>query len=153
MSTATARCVSDVYPSSVRYHRIPIADEAAPEEKDFDQLISAIRSAPQDAAFVFNCQMGRGRTTTGMVCACIMMRASSGKLAAPAKAREGTDPRIVGDFRCVRELVAMLDRGKEAKALADACCKACAHAQHLVEAIMACDRVGEGGAGVVASQP
>ena len=33
----------------------------------------------------------------------------------------------------------MLDRGKEAKALADACCKACAHAQHLVEAIMACD--------------
>ena len=74
-----------------------------------------------------------------MVCACIMMRASSGKLAAPAKAREGTDPRIVGDFRCIRELVAMLDRGKEAKALADACCKACAHAQHLVEAIMACD--------------
>ena len=33
----------------------------------------------------------------------------------------------------------MLDRGQEAKALADACCKACAHAQHLVEAIMACD--------------
>mgnify|MGYP002822473743 FL=1 len=33
----------------------------------------------------------------------------------------------------------MLERGKEAKALADACCKACAHAQHLVEAIMACD--------------
>jgi hypothetical protein len=139
LSTSTARCVADVYPSSVRYHRIPIADEAAPEEKDFDQLISAIRSAPPDSAFVFNCQMGRGRTTTGMVCACIMMRASSGKLAAPAVPREGTDPRIVGDFRCVRELVNMLDRGQEAKALADACCKACAHAQHLVEAIMACD--------------
>ena len=139
LSTSTARCVSDVYPTNVRYHRIPIADEAAPEEKDFDQLIFAVRSAPQDSAFVFNCQMGRGRTTTGMVCACIMMRASSGKLAAPAVAREGTDPRIVGDFRCIRELVNMLERGKEAKALADACCKACAHAQHLVEAIMACD--------------
>ena len=59
LSTATARCVSDVYPSSVRYHRIPIADEAAPEEKDFDQLVAAIRSAPQDSAFVFNCQMGQ----------------------------------------------------------------------------------------------
>jgi len=61
----------------VEYSRIPIADETAPEEKDFDQLIAELRgciSQPK-TAFVFNCQMGRGRTTTGMVSACIMAKA------------------------------------------------------------------------------
>eukprot|EP00965_Chrysotila_dentata_P233640 6199708-Pleurochrysis_carterae.AAC.1 len=35
-------------------------------------ILAAMRGqAPQQTAFVFNCQLGRGRTTTGMVSACI----------------------------------------------------------------------------------
>lgn len=140
LSTTSPSCVADVYKElDVTYNRIPIADEAAPEEKDFDQLVTAIRGAPAKTAFVFNCQMGRGRTTTGMVAACIMWKAGRGEACEPLQGRKGVDTRMVGDFKAVRELVAMLEQGKEAKALCDACCAACAHAQHLVEAILACE--------------
>lgn len=49
----------------VDYVRVPLTDEKAPKEKDFDKLIKRCWSMPPGAAVVFNCQMGRGRTTTG----------------------------------------------------------------------------------------
>ncbi|KAJ3194957.1 hypothetical protein HDU67_004541, partial [Dinochytrium kinnereticum] len=55
----------------VDYKRIPITDEQAPIPDVFDQLIDRILDPshpsplPHDA--IFNCQMGRGRTTTGIV--------------------------------------------------------------------------------------
>lgn len=46
----------------------PICDRVqAPKPTDFDYLLQQVYSASYPAAFVFNCQMGRGRTTTGMV--------------------------------------------------------------------------------------
>merc|ERR1711904_517854 len=65
------------------YSRVPIADETAPEEPDFDQLVMDLRGIAcselaKDVALVFNCQMGRGRTTTGMVCGSILMLAARG---------------------------------------------------------------------------
>lgn len=39
----------------------------------FSQLLDRVRSGLEsNADFVFNCQMGRGRTTTGMVSACLI---------------------------------------------------------------------------------
>jgi hypothetical protein len=39
----------------------------------FSQLLHRVRSGLEsNADFVFNCQMGRGRTTTGMVTACLI---------------------------------------------------------------------------------
>jgi len=64
-------------PITIEYYRIPISDETAPEEKDFDQLIAELKGCigHPGVALVFNCQMGRGRTTTGMVSACILSKA------------------------------------------------------------------------------
>ncbi|KAI4349837.1 hypothetical protein L6164_010386 [Bauhinia variegata] len=56
----------------IKYARVPITDGKAPKSSDFDTLAVNIASAPKDAAFVFNCQMGRGRTTTGTVIACLL---------------------------------------------------------------------------------
>lgn len=56
----------------VKYARVPITDGKAPKSSDFDTLAGNIASASKDAAFVFNCQMGRGRTTTGTVIACLV---------------------------------------------------------------------------------
>ncbi|THG22247.1 hypothetical protein TEA_022559 [Camellia sinensis var. sinensis] len=56
----------------VKYARVPITDGKAPKSSDFDTLAMNIASAPKDTAFVFNCQMGRGRTTTGTVIACLL---------------------------------------------------------------------------------
>ncbi|KAI3895478.1 hypothetical protein MKX03_035445 [Papaver bracteatum] len=56
----------------IRYARVPITDGKAPKSSDFDTLATNIASASKDTAFVFNCQMGRGRTTTGTVIACLL---------------------------------------------------------------------------------
>ncbi|KAI9473878.1 MAG: inositol hexakisphosphate-domain-containing protein [Benjaminiella poitrasii] len=56
----------------VNYLRIPITDEQAPIPDVFDQLIHRMAEANQGADVIFNCQMGRGRTTTGMVVASLV---------------------------------------------------------------------------------
>ncbi|WCJ22568.1 Paladin [Euphorbia peplus] len=56
----------------IQYARVPITDGKAPKSSDFDTLAANIVSASKDAALVFNCQMGRGRTTTGTVIACLL---------------------------------------------------------------------------------
>ncbi|KAM6415534.1 paladin isoform 1-T1 [Rhynochetos jubatus] len=58
------------------YRRIPIPDFCAPKEQDFDRLLEAMKSAlaeDSQAAFVFNCCSGRGRTTTAMVIAVLTL--------------------------------------------------------------------------------
>lgn len=56
----------------IKYARVPITDGKAPKSSDFDTLATNIASSSKDTAFVFNCQMGRGRTTTGTVIACLL---------------------------------------------------------------------------------
>lgn len=41
----------------VDYARVPITDGKAPKSSDFGALASRIANAPQDTAFVFNCQV------------------------------------------------------------------------------------------------
>ncbi|KAF6164665.1 hypothetical protein GIB67_035100 [Kingdonia uniflora] len=65
----------------IKYARVPITDGKAPKSSDFDTLARNIISASRDTAFVFNCQMGIGRTTTGTVIACLLkLRTDNGRL-------------------------------------------------------------------------
>ena len=52
--------------------RMPIVDEKAPRECDFDAMLSELKGTDANTACVFNCQMGKGRTTTGMIVACLI---------------------------------------------------------------------------------
>jgi len=54
------------------YFRLPIVDEKAPQDIDFDAALTAMRQTDPDSACIFNCQMGKGRTTTGMILACLL---------------------------------------------------------------------------------
>lgn len=51
----------------VDYLRIPVTDEKAPKDQDFEQLIQRLWGVPLDAALIFNCQVrfdtgsGRGK--------------------------------------------------------------------------------------------
>eukprot|EP00879_Flechtneria_rotunda_P018628 GHRR01019549.1.p1 GENE.GHRR01019549.1~~GHRR01019549.1.p1 ORF type:complete len:942 (+),score=356.76 GHRR01019549.1:158-2983(+) len=65
-----AELVQDGY--DVDYMRVPVTDEKAPKDSDFELLIRRLWNVPADAALVFNCQMGRGRTTTGMIVATLV---------------------------------------------------------------------------------
>jgi len=51
---------------------VPVTDEKAPKPDDFGVLIGRAWGPPPGAALVFNCQMGRGRTTTGMIIASLL---------------------------------------------------------------------------------
>ena len=61
----------------VDYLRVPVTDEKAPKDHDFVLLMRRLWHPPQGAALVFNCQMGRGRTTTGMIIASLLYLRSS----------------------------------------------------------------------------
>ena len=84
MTTAEmyATCIREVGPDQLSYYRVPITDECAPGEDDFDAmveilspLVSKLMRNSESPAIVMNCQMGRGRTTTGMVVATLLFNA------------------------------------------------------------------------------
>lgn len=59
--------------AQIDYDRVAVTDEQAPLPGAISQLLTRIRTGLASAGdFVFNCQMGRGRTTTGMVTACLI---------------------------------------------------------------------------------
>merc|ERR1712012_273864 len=61
------------------YARMPIVDEKAPSEVSFDSMVNELKDITPDTACVFNCQMGKGRTTTGMIVATLMADIAQGK--------------------------------------------------------------------------
>ncbi|KAL6757552.1 inositol hexakisphosphate-domain-containing protein [Haematococcus lacustris] len=149
----------------VDYLRVPITDEKAPKDEDFEELIHRLWAIPEDAGIIFNCQMGRGRTTTGMVIAALLwlrrmesfpvkkgkpetrasvpawFRQAAGPLAArgvsPLAAKEGTlEGRLkAGNYGAVRSLLRALEKGNEAKVVLDAVIDACGAMQNLREGI------------------
>jgi len=63
---------------TVDFNRVPISDEKKPEDKDIDQLIGQFRAVDDSTEVVFNCQAGRGRTTTGMTIFDMLRRGKEG---------------------------------------------------------------------------
>ena len=57
---------------------MPITDEQAPLATSIDDLIDITYARSQDY-FVFNCQIGRGRTTTGMIICSMALTFKRGK--------------------------------------------------------------------------
>ncbi|PKI83269.1 hypothetical protein MVES_002830 [Malassezia vespertilionis] len=127
----------------VQYSRVAITDEQAPVPQVFSQLEDRVQRAIDTRSMtVFNCQMGRGRTTSGMIIAALIVsinrygaawlsKESSPPLANKNDAvfdqmedQEGIDLRedellLHGDYRSILRLVGVLSHGKLAKTLAD----------------------------------
>ncbi|MGH0123498.1 UNVERIFIED_CONTAM: hypothetical protein FKN15_012267 [Acipenser sinensis] len=102
------------------YRRIPVSDCCAPREQDFDRLMEAMKATlaeDSQAAFVFNCHNGKGRTTTAMVIAALTLWHFNGF-------PEMSDDEIVsvpyakytkGEFEVVMKLVRLLPEGHRMK--------------------------------------
>ena len=116
----------------VDYARIPISDEKAPENQDFDALVSRLRAANPNSPLVFNCHAGRGRTTTGMVIGQLFRGVQN---PAPAGAPQGVDRFEQGNFRAVLGLIGQLQGGPESKAALDAVIDQSGDVQNLRTAI------------------
>ncbi|KAG5647375.1 hypothetical protein DXG03_000443 [Asterophora parasitica] len=135
----------------VDYARVAVTDEQAPLPGALWQLFERVRSGLSQAHtgdFVFNCQMGRGRTTTGMVTAClissIMHWDADGEELAHEPAAEIYDSMdgpseeeayLQGEYKTILQLVGVLSHGKVAKRLADRAIDGMQDVQNLRKAI------------------
>ncbi|KAJ8537497.1 hypothetical protein ON010_g13099 [Phytophthora cinnamomi] len=161
----------------LRYARIPVSDETAPEEKDLDDMVrlllpafmnelglllpseqAAAKSVVQKklkTAVICNCQMGRGRTTTALVCVYMLrvvledsassMLASSAKpsmlkeiLGARTAGHRRQSAAITAEFVVIRKLLKTLDNGSDCKLLVDYAIDQCEHMQNLRDCISQC---------------
>lgn len=125
------------------YHRIPITDEHAPLPETFDQIINVLKTTPpcgSQYCFAWNCQMGRGRTTTGMVICCLLSLHwpnSNIQLSAPPSPRseEDADPHLAGNFKIIKNLIRVLPKGPRIKQETDRVIDLCSTMQNLRLAI------------------
>ena len=56
----------------IKLFRIPVTEERSPGEDCFDMMVEALKTEPASPPCVFSGQMGRGRTTAGMITACLI---------------------------------------------------------------------------------
>lgn len=133
---------------SVAYYRIPIERENAPEHADVEMIMELINtaapivhSATYDTAFIFNCQMGKRRTTTALVLAQLIWQRphvdiSNLEPEAPSTTTtdaESTESAMTappsnanGNFAVIREVQQQLEFGPQAKQWVDRTIDACA---------------------------
>ncbi|EPS58742.1 hypothetical protein M569_16071, partial [Genlisea aurea] len=135
----------------VDYERVPVTDEKSPKEHDFDILVQKIVEANVRTEIVFNCQMGRGRTTTGMVIATLIyikrieglgleQKSPTGDVSDYASCMNTDAPSSEesirrGEYTVIRSLIRVLEGGAEGKRQVDAIIDKCAAMQNLREAI------------------
>lgn len=118
----------------VDYFRLAVTDEQAPLPATLQTLVQRVVLGLKDGAdFVFNCQMGRGRTTTGMSAACMIATIANCDMAAEmaadeaAAADETVDEDdmedetqfLNGEYKTILQLVTVLSHGKQAKRITD----------------------------------
>lgn len=119
----------------INYGRVAITDEQAPLPDALSQLLERVRSGYSEADdFIFNCQMGRGRTTTGMVTACLISTTMNWQgeenyideqedhdsfeydsIDGPSEEQAYRQ----GEYKTILQLVGVLSHGKIAKRLTD----------------------------------
>lgn len=135
----------------VDYERVPITDEKAPKEGDFDNLVRRISQVDMETEIVFNCQMGRGRTTTGMVISTLVYLNRIGASGIPRTSSIGKvfyagndvddyspsseEAILRGEYAVIRSLVRVLEGGVEGKKQVDKVIDKCDSMQNLREAI------------------
>ncbi|KAE9615911.1 hypothetical protein Lal_00017613 [Lupinus albus] len=135
----------------VDYERVPVTDEKSPKELDFDILVQKISQADVNTEIIFNCQMGRGRTTTGMVIATLVYFNRIGASGIPRSNSIGRISQFMtnvadrlpnseeairrGEYVVIRSLIRVLEGGVEGKRQVDKVIDKCASMQNLREAI------------------
>ncbi|KZW02890.1 hypothetical protein EXIGLDRAFT_730985, partial [Exidia glandulosa HHB12029] len=136
----------------VNYGRVAITDEQAPLPAALGGIFDRVKEGLQQAGdLIFNCQMGRGRTTSGMVVASlvstILQLPKNWEFAEPDEPVTDTNPYdlidgfseeqayLHGEYKSILQLVGVLSHGKLAKRLTDDAMDAMQDVQNLRKAI------------------
>jgi len=123
--------------------RVPLLEEKGLPESCFDLVVDNLKNEnPAKVQCIFSSQLGQGRTTTGMVMACIvkavMMSTKLTKMVESgigspdwaeniihktfeelAESDDLKDPTLMGEFEVIKELLEKMPESKSGKVLAD----------------------------------
>ncbi|TFK28151.1 hypothetical protein FA15DRAFT_753712 [Coprinopsis marcescibilis] len=134
----------------IDYSRVAITDEQAPLPDALSQLLTRVESGiPYAGDFIFNCQMGRGRTTTGMITASLIASTRNWVSANDQISEDASTPEtydaidgpseeeafLAGEYKSILKLVGVLSHGKVAKRLTDRAIDLMQDVQNLRKAI------------------
>lgn len=127
----------------VQYFRVPITDEKVPELQDFDEIVARVKAKDSaNVQLVFNCQMGRGRTTTSMIVGCLLCTwLMWDQLYVPLKDDSAEDylseedTLLQGHYHLVNDIRRLLQCGPASKRQLDAVIDLCSPVQNLRTAI------------------
>ncbi|CCW72255.1 unnamed protein product [Phytomonas sp. Hart1] len=127
--------------------RLPVTDEQSPAIGNFDELVAALLphitehiDRRETLSFVFNCQMGRGRTTTGMVICCLLVGLVMPEYYEELQGSYGFNPLYRddaaaelwnGNYEVIVQLKRVLPLGRQAKLRVDLVINSCAMMQNL----------------------
>ncbi|XP_066881552.1 paladin isoform X2 [Kogia breviceps] len=137
-----------------RYHRLPLPEQGAPLEAQFDAFVSVLRETPsllllRDAhgpppALLFSCQTGVGRSNLGMVLGTLILLHHSGTASRPEAAPTKTKPLPMEQLQVVQSFLHMVPQGRRMVEEVDRAITACAELHDLKEVVLEHQRELEG---------
>ncbi|XP_033698488.1 paladin isoform X2 [Tursiops truncatus] len=137
-----------------RYHRLPLPEQGAPLEAQFDAFISVLRETPSllllreahgpPPALLFSCQTGVGRTNLGMVLGTLILLHHSGTASRPEAAPTKTKPLPMEQLQVVQSFLHVVPQGRRMVEEVDRAITACAELHDLKEVVLEHRRELEG---------
>ncbi|XP_039727964.1 paladin isoform X3 [Pteropus medius] len=137
-----------------RYHRLPLPEQGAPLEAQFDAFVSVIRETPsllllRDAhgsppALLFSCQTGLGRTNLGMVLGTLILFHHSGSASRPEAVPSKTKPLPMEQLQVIQSFLHAVPQGRKMVEEVDRAITACAELHDLKEVVLENQRKLEG---------
>ncbi|KAM6184839.1 paladin [Rhynchocyon petersi] len=129
-----------------RYHRLPLPEQGAPLEAQFDAFVSIVRETPsllplRDAAgpptaLLFSCQTGVGRTNLGMVLGTLILLHRSGATSLLEAVPPQTTPSPLERFQVIQSFLCMVPQGRKMVEEVDRAIGACAELHDLKEVVL-----------------
>ncbi|XP_059518459.1 paladin [Myotis daubentonii] len=129
-----------------RYHRLPLPEQGAPLETQFDAFVSIIRETPsllllRDAhgpppALLFSCQTGVGRTNLGMVLGTLVLFHQSGTASGPEAVPAKTKPLPMEQLQVIQSFLHAVPQGRKMVEEVDRAITACAELHDLKEVVL-----------------
>ncbi|EGV93769.1 Paladin [Cricetulus griseus] len=137
-----------------RYHRLPLPEQGAPLEAQFDAFVSVLRETPGllrlrdnhglPPALLFSCQSGVGRTNVGMVLGTLVLFHYRRTSSQPEAASLLTKPLPMEQFQVIQGFIRMVPQGKKMVEEVDRAVTACAELHDLKEEVLKNQRKLEG---------
>lgn len=129
-----------------RYHRLPLPEQGAPLEAQFDAFVSVLRETPSllrlrdnhgpPPALLFSCQSGVGRTNVGMVLGTLVQFHCSRTTSQPEAASLLTKPLPMEQFQVIQDFIHTVPQGRRMVEEVDRAVTACAELHDLKEEVL-----------------